>query len=198
MRKLSAVILLVTAAFTSSCAPTRPAIKEVTLPPQRIAQNGYSLVPLDEAEWLIGYRDSEALVIGKQGSDPDENMIIRAFAKVLPPLQSDAEFIGFAKSVLIMEGAARHKVLSQETKFVKVRGQSCAKTDTVMEDHGAVKRSSRTDHMILEVFALLCKHPNQTTGILVAYSHRYYKGHKDKNSAIKAKILFDSIEFLDL
>ncbi len=198
MKKLSVIALLFAAALTSSCATTRPTMQEVTLPPQRIAQNGYSLVPLDEAGWLIAYRNSEQLILGKRGSDPDENIIIRAFAKVLPPLKSDEEFVGFAKSVLIMEGATRHKVLSQQTDLVKIKSQSCARTDTVMEDHNAVKRSSRTDPMILEAFSLLCKHPNGSTGILVAYSHRFYQGHGDAESSKKAQKIFDSVEFSNL
>lgn len=198
MKKLSAASLLFVTTFLSSCATTHPAMQEVPLPPQRIAENGYSLVPLDEAGWLILHRDSETLVLGKRGSDPDENIIIRAFAKVLPPLKSDEEFIGFAKSVLIMEGATRHKVLSQQTKLVKVKSQSCVRSDTVMEDHGAVKRSSRTDLMILEAFSLLCKHPNGSTGIVVAYSHRFYQGHKDAESSKKAQKIFDNLEFSNL
>jgi len=198
MKKLSVVALLFAATLTSSCITTRPAMQEVTLPPQRIAQNGYSLVPLDETGWLLGYRDSEQLILGKRGSDPDENIVVRAFAKVIPPLKSDEEFLGFAKSVLIMEGATRHKVLSQQTKLVKVKSQSCARVDTVMEDHDAVKRSSKTDSMILEAFSLLCKHPNGSTGILIAYSHRFYQGNRDAESSKKAQRIFDSVEFSNL
>lgn len=198
MKRLPVAAILIAATLISSCATTHPAMQEVPLPPQRISKNGYSLVPLDEAGWLILHQDSETLVLGKLGSDPDENISIRAFAKVLPPLKSDEEFVGFAKSVLIMGGATRHKVLSQQTKFVKVKSQSCVRSDTVMEDHDAVKRSSRTDLMILEAFSLLCKHPNGSTGIVVAYSHRFYQGHKDAESINKAKKIFDSLEFSNL
>lgn len=198
MKRLPVAAILFAVTLISSCATTRPAMQEVSLPPQRIALNGYSLVPLDEAGWLIGHRNPETLVLGKRGSDPDENIIIRAFAKVLPPLKSDEEFVGFAKSVLIMEGATRHKVLSQQTKLVKVKSQSCARSDTVMEDHGAVKRSSKTDPMILEAFSLPCKHPNGSTGIVVAYSHRFYQGHGDAESSKKAQKIFDSLEFSNL
>ncbi len=198
MRSRLIVMLSVVTLLGVACASVRPTMEEVPLPPQRISQKGYSLVPLDEAGWLIGYRDAEKLVLGKRASDPDENMIIRAFAEVLPPLKSEEEFVGFAKSVLIMEGAARHKVLSQEAKRVTMKGQSCVRTDTVMEDHGAVKRSSRTDSMILEAHSLLCKHPNKSTGILVAYSHRYYPEHKDPDAVKKAQKIFDSVEFSDL
>jgi hypothetical protein len=198
MKNVSAASLLFVTIFLSSCATTRSGMQEVSLPPQRVAENGYSLVPLDEAGWLILHRDSESLVLGKRGSDPDENIIIRAFAKVLPPLKSDEEFVGFAKSVLIMDGATRHKVLSQETKLVKVKSQSCARSDTVMEDNTPVRRTSRTDPMILEAFSLLCKHPNGSTGIVVAYSHRFYQGHKDAESSKKAQKIFDSLEFSNL
>ncbi len=198
MRILFTIMLSAVIVFGASCAPVRPTIEEVSLPPQRISQKGYSLMPLDETGWLIGFRDSEKLVLGKRAKDPDENFIIRAFAEVLPPLKSEEEFTGFAKSVLMMEGAARHKVLSQETKRVTLKGQSCVRTDTVMEDRGAVKRSSRTDNMILEAHSLLCKHPNKSTGILVAYSHRYYAGNQDPESAKKAQKIFDSIEFSNL
>lgn len=198
MKKLCAASLLFVTIFLSSCATTRSAMQEVPIPPQRISGNGYSLLPLHEAGWTILYRDSETLILGKRGSDPDENIIIRAFAKVLPPLKSDEEFIGFAKSVLIMDRATQLKVLSQQTKPVKVKSQSCIRTDTVMEDHGAVKRSSRTDPMILEAFSLLCKHPNGSTGIVVAYSHRFYQGHEDMESSKKAQKIFDSLEFSNL
>ena len=198
MKRLPVAAILFAVTLISSCATTRPAMQEISLPPQRIAENGYSLVPLDEPGWLIGHRDSETLVLGKRGSDPDENIIIRAFAKVLPPLKSDEEFIEFAKSVLIMEGATRHKVLSHQTKLLKVRSQSCARSDTVMEDHGAVKQSSRTDPMILEAFSLLCKHPNGSTCIVVAYSHRFYQGHGDAESSKKAQKIFDSLDFSNL
>jgi hypothetical protein len=67
-----------------------------------------------------------------------------------------------------------------------------------MEDHNAVKRSSRADLMILEAYSLVCKHPNGSTGILVAYSHRFYSGQKDTEAAVKAQNIFDSLEFLSL
>lgn len=198
MKKLLAPALLFSIVFISACATTRPAMQEVSLPPQRIILNGYSLVPLDEKGWLIGLREREAVVLGKRGNDPDENMVIRAFAEVLPPLKSEEEFIGFAKSVLVMEGAARHKVLSQQTRPLKIKTQSCVRSDTVMEDHNAVKRSTKTGPMILEAYSMVCKHPNGSTGIAVVYSHRFYAGQKDPAAGAKAQIIFDSLEFSDL
>lgn len=198
MKKFLVAAVFFPVVLISACATTRPTIQEVSLPPQRIILSGYSLVPLDEKGWFIGLRDREAVVLGKRGNDPDENMIIRSFAEVLPPLKSEEEFIGFGKSVLVMEGAARHKVLSQQTKPVKVKSQPCVRSDTVMEDHNAVKRSSRADTMILEAYSLVCKHPNGSTGIAVVYSHRFYAGQKDPAAGMKAQKIFDSLEFSNL
>ncbi len=195
MRYLGAA-LLVGAAFVAACAPLP--VRELRLPPERIVQNGYSVVPLDEPGWILLGRNLETFVLGKRASDPDENFIVRGFVRVAPALSSEEEFVGFAKSALVMDGASRHKVLSQQANPVTVRGRPCVRTDTVTEDRGAVKRSSRSDPMILEVFALVCKHPNQTNAVLVAYSHRYYKENKDSDSATKAQRIFDSIEFSDL
>jgi hypothetical protein len=195
MKVLLAILCCAIAVSTIGCATGRPPFPEVSLPPQPFLQKGYSLVPLDAPGWLIGYRDSEKLVLGKPAADPDENSVIRASTQVLPPLKSEEEFMGFSKSVLVMEGATRYKMLSQETKLLTIKDQPCVRTDTVMEDHGAVKRSSRTDLMILEAYSVLCKHPNNSIGILVAYSHRYYAANKDLDSPNKAQKIFDSIAF---
>jgi hypothetical protein len=172
-------------------------MNEVKLPPRIILKSGYSLVPLNEPGWLIGYEDSGRLVLGRPGSDPDENAIIRSFTELIPQFKSEEEFAGFSKSVLVAEGSARHKILSMTTTPLTIKGQACMKTDTVLEDHAAVKQTSRTGMMILESYALLCKHPNKSIGIVIAYSHRYYPGHQDPNSANKAQELFDSLGFYD-
>jgi len=198
MNRQIIVILSVIILAVIGCTPLRPTMKEVTLPPHIILKNGYALVPLDEPGWLIGYEDSEKLILGRHADNPDETFIIRSFIQVLPPLKSDEEFIGFSKSVLVMEGAKRHKILSQETMSLIIKGQSCVRNDTVLEDHAAVKRtSSRNENMIIESYALFCKHPNNSVGILLEYSHRHYPENKDSDSAKKAKELFDSIGFYD-
>lgn len=189
---LSAIVLAV-----MGCTPLRPTMKEVPVPPHIILKNGYALVPLDEPGWLIGYEDSEKLVLGRHAANPDETFIVRSFIQVLPPLKSEEEFIGFSKSVLVMEGANRHRILSQVTMPLTIKDQSCVRNDTVLEDKAAVKRTSRNENMVIESYALFCKHPNKSVGILLEYSHRHYPEGKDPDSANKAKKLFDSIGFYD-
>jgi hypothetical protein len=197
MNKQFIVILAIIAVAVMGCTPLRPTMKEVTLPPHIILKNGYSLVPLDELGWLIGYEDSEKLILGRHAADPDESFIIRSFIQVLPLLKSEEEFIGFSKSVLVMEGATRHKMISQETMPLTIKGQSCVRNDTVLEDRAPVKRTSRNENMIIESYALFCKHPNNSVGIFLAYSHRYYPENKDPDSAKKAQNIFDTIGFYD-
>jgi hypothetical protein len=198
MRTLFIAMLSAFALFCTACTPVRQTLKEIPLPPQRLFQSGYSLVPLEEPGGVVAYRNPERLLLEKQAKDPDENMVIRAFAQLLPPLDSEEEFKEFAKSVLIMEDATQHAIVTQVTRPLTIKGQSCVRTDTVMEDQGTAKRSSRTDYMIIDAFCVLCKHPNNRTGVLVAYSHRHYPENKDPGAAEKAQKLFDSIEFSDL
>jgi len=198
MRTLFITMLSAFALCCTACAPARQTLNAIPLPPQRIFQSGYSLVPLEEPGWTIGSRNPVRLLLEKQAKDPDENMAIRAFAQELPPLDSEDEFKEFAKSVLIMEDAAQHAIVTQVTTPLTIKGLSCVRTDTVMEDDGTVRRSSRTDSMIIDVFGVLCKHPNNITGVLVAYSHRHYRENKDPGAAEKAQKVFDSIEFSDL
>jgi hypothetical protein len=198
MKRQLIVMLSVMVLAVMGCTPLRPAMKEVPIPPHIVLKNGYSLVPLDEPGWLIAYEDSEKLVLGRRAAaNPDETFVIRSFIQVLPPLKSDEEFIGFSKSVLVMVGAKRNKILSQDTMPLTIKGQSCVRNDTVLEDHAAVKRTSRSENMVIESYALLCKHPNNGVGILLEYSHRCYPENRDPDSAKKAKELFDSIGFYD-
>jgi hypothetical protein len=179
----------------ASCAPARPQFTEVSVPPVREQHQGFSLMPLDESGWLILAKRPEGIVLGKQVG-PDENHIIRAFTQVIPPFKSQDEFIGYAKTALSMEDPARHKLLSHSDKTIKFKGQPCVRTYDMMEDHKAVKRSDRSDFMILEASSLVCEHPHKGVAVIVAYSYRYYPGHDDKGLANKAQKIFDSIEFI--
>ncbi len=191
--KISIMVIVI---LLASCAPMRPQWTEVTIPPVRVEHRGFSLVPLNENGWLILAKRPEGIVLGKQIS-PDENHIIRGFTQVIPPFKSQDEFIGYAKTALSMEDPARHKLLLNDAKTTKFKGQSCVRTHDVMEDHRALKRSDRSDFMILEAFSLVCEHPRKGTAVIVAYSYRYYSGHEDKESTMKAQKIFDSVEFTD-
>jgi len=195
--KFSAGAVLIIAALLASCAPVRPTIKELPTPPQRSVHNGFSLLPLDETGWKIGAQQPNTLVLGKQGTNPDESFIIRAFTVVLPEFKSRDEFMGFAKTAIGEFDPTRFKRLSDETKTVNIKGQSCGRTKSTMEDHGAVKRTNRPDFMLIEAYSLVCPHPQKKIAVVVAYSHRYYSGNADAQSENKVVKIFETVEFVN-
>jgi hypothetical protein len=189
---LSLVVVL------AACAPVRQQKpKELELPPQRSVHTGFSLLPLDEKGWLIGAQQPQILILGKLGSDPDESFVLRAFTVVLPDFNSSDEFMGFAKTAIGETDPTRFKKITQESKTVIVNGQSCVSVKSMEEDLGANKRTSRTDPMLIEAYSLVCPHPQKNIAIVVAYSHRYYSGQADPESAKKAATIFEAVEFRD-
>jgi hypothetical protein len=189
--------VLVFVALLASCAPVRPTIKELPTPPQRSVHNGFSLLPLDETGWKIGVQQPNTLVLGKQSGNPDESFIIRAFTVVLPDFKSRDEFMGFAKTAIGESDPVRFKRLSDETRTVTVKSQSCGRTKSTMEDHGAVKRTKHSDFMVIEAYSLVCPHPQKKIAVVIAYSHRYYSGNADPQSEKKADRIFETVEFVN-
>jgi hypothetical protein len=182
----------------AACVPVgQQQPNELEVPPQRSVHTGFSLLPLNEKGWLIGAQQPQGLVLGKRGSDPDESMILRAFTVVLPDFNSRDEFMGFAKTAIGEFDPIRFKKINQESKTVNVKGQSCVSIKSMEEDLGATKRTSRTDPMLIEAYSLVCPHPQKKIAIVVAYSHRYYSGHSDPESAKKAATIFETVEFRD-
>lgn len=182
----------------AACAPVRPEQpKELAVPPQRSVHTGFSLLPLNEKGWLIGMQQPQGLILGKHGSDPDESTVLRAFTVVLPDFNSRDEFVGFAKTAIGEFDPTRFKQATQESKTVTVKGQSCVSVKSMEEDLGAKKRTSRTDPMLIEAYSLVCPHPQKKIAVVVAYSHRYYSGHFDPESAKKAETIFETVEFQD-
>ena len=74
--------MLCAALAVASCAAVQPRFpekfQEVQIPPERISQKGFSLVPLNETGWVITGRSASQLALGKLGKTPEENVVIRA------------------------------------------------------------------------------------------------------------------------
>src|SRR5687768_12009903 len=86
----------------TACAPMQPKLQELQLPPERIVQKGYSLVPINEAGWLVAGRNQYQLSLIKTGANPDESFAIQAVPFRLPEFKSTEEFVR-----LIKEGQAK-------------------------------------------------------------------------------------------
>jgi len=181
----------------ASCTPPRAKLQEIQLPPERIVQNGYSLVPPDEKGWFVAGRDQYRSALVKTGEGQDETYAIQSTLVRLPTFTTTEDLVRFVK-----EGQAkdtnpeRFKVLLHDTVLQQQKGVDCVKSHFLVEDVAAVKRTARTGGMLLEAMSLTCPHPkNKTVGVNVTYSHRCYPEQKDPAFDGKAKHILDSVEF---
>ena len=192
-------VLCITLVITS-CASMQPSLPEVQIPPERISQKGYSLVPLNEKGWLIAGRNAYQLALVKRGENPDETFAIQAIPFRLSAFKTNEDFVR-----LIKEGQAkdtdsqRFKIVKHEVTSHPANGTSCVKSHMVTEDRAAVKRSGKSGDMVLEALTLTCAHPkDKSVGISIIYSQRYYPEQRDSAFVEKATRVLSSVEFTDL
>jgi hypothetical protein len=201
LRKLG---MLCAALAVASCAPVQPRFpekfQEVQIPPERISQKGFSLVPLNETGWVITGRSASQLALGKFGKTPEENVVIRAILFQLPAFKTNEEFVRLIKEVQAKGiNPQRLKIIKHEVVMYPKNGTDCAKSHVVIEDHGAAKKVGKTGVMVQETVTLTCAHPrDKGVGINVGYSHRYYPEQRDPMFLEKATSVLDSVEFADL
>lgn len=187
---------IVTALICVSCASGTP-LPQIATPPQRIVQKGYSFIPLDEKGWYIIGRNEYQVVLGKYGEHPDERFALQAQPVDCPPFDTEEEFVRLIREEQSQNiNSARFKVVSNEATPYPAGGATCVKSHLVTEDHAAVKRSSRSEPMVRDVYSLTCRHPRDASiGILLTLSQRGYRGQGDPQFADKASLLFNSIQF---
>ena len=202
LRKLG---MLCAALAVASCAPVQPRFpekfQEVQIPPERISQKGFSLVPLNEKGWVITGRSASGLVLGKVGVTPEENVIIRAILLLkLPAFKTNEEFVRSVKEAEVKNiNPERLKIIKHEVVTYPKIGSDCAKSHSVIEDHGATKKVGKTGVMVQQALTLTCAHPkDKGVGVSVGYSHRYYPEQRDPRFLEKATSVLESVEFADL
>lgn len=196
MKRIFASAIIATVALLGcASSPQRP--QELPLPPQRINQPGYSLLPLNEKGWFVGPRNQYQLSLGKYGSHADETFAIQGIASKLPEFSSTDDFVR-----LVKEGQAadtdpkRFKILQHKVVADSSRSAQCARSYSITEDNNAVKRTPTSGPMVLEAAALTCAHPgNKILGITIIYSHRYYSGQADPAFMQTADQVMNSVEF---
>ena len=196
MKHLQKVVMLCAFFVLASCAATRPLPPEVKLPPERIVQNGYSLMPLNEPGWMIGKRDKYQSFLVKLGANPDETFAIQGMMSKLTTFNTNAEFVQLVKEGQVKDkDAQRFKIISHEVTSFPMAGIECAKSHMIIEDHAAVKRTNDSRDMILEVLTLSCAHPSEkSVGVHGVYSHRHYPGQEDPAFIEKGMNVLNSVE----
>lgn len=194
------VCIAVCSLVMAACGSVQHKPQELHVPPERIVQKGYSLMPPNERGWLIAGRNQYQLALVKAGKTPDETIAIQAMPVKLPDFNSTEDLVR-----LIKEGQAkdtdskRFATKKSDVVAYPVQGSNCAKAYRVAEDNSAVKRSGKSGNMILEVLTLTCAHPKgKNVGVNVTYSHRHYPDQDVGDFLEKAMSVLDSVEFTEL
>jgi hypothetical protein len=200
MKLLQRFGMLCTALVITSCASMRPQLPEVQIPPERILQKGYSLVPLNEKGWLIAGRNAYQLALVRRGENPDETFAIQAIPFRLSAFKTNEEFVRLIKEGQVKDtDSQRFKLVKHEVTSYPMNETNCVKSYMVTEDRAAVKRSGKSGDMVLEALTLTCAHPkDKNVGVSIIYSQRYYPGQRDSAFFEKATSVLKSVEFTDL
>lgn len=183
-------------AVVAACAPLPP--KTLPLPPQRIYQNTYSLVPPDEPGWVVAGRRANELSLARGGEKPDETFAIQGSLLRGAAISSGEELVRVVDRLLTQADARRFKVLEVEVSEDRSRREICARSHFATEDHAAARKTPTPGPMILEALSLSCRHPKDAGSVvMLTYSHRYYPGQSDPGLRERAARVLSTLEFLD-
>ena len=194
------VITIIATAALLGCASSPQRLQELPIPPQKINQPGYSLLPLNEKGWLAGPRNQYQLALVKPGSHADETFAIQGIASRLPEFGSADDFVRLVKQGQAADtDPPRFKIVEHTVVADSSKHAQCARSHLITEDNNAVKRTSTSGSMVLEAATLTCAHPgNKILGISIIYSHRYYPGQADPTFMQKADQVMNGFEFTAL
>jgi hypothetical protein len=199
MKQFQKIVMLCIAFVITACAATRPHLSEVKIPPERISQKGYSLMPLNEPGWLIEGRNNYTFALVKPGANQDETFVLQAMLSRMPAYDTNADFLQAIKDGQDKDSdSKRFEILKHDVTPFWMKGTDCAESHMVTVDHAAVKRSGNTGDMILEALTLSCAHPSEkTVAIHVTYSHRHYPGQDDPAFMEKGSAVLNSVELFE-
>lgn len=191
------LLALVSPAY-AQMAPGPQDMQDIQVPPGRLFQKGFSLMPLNEKGWQINQRNPYQLMLDKPGGNPDEALMIQALVIKLPPFKSNEELVQQVKEVQVNDiNLTRVSLLKYDLRPYVKKGRNCVRSHIAAEDRGAFEKSDKSGKKVMaEVVSLICAHPkNKQIGINVTYAQRYYMGQKDPVFLEKAEKLIDSIKF---
>lgn len=198
MKKL--LLFIVIDLMLIGCGPKKPNLQEVATPPKPLIQKGFSFTPLDERGWYILGRNSFNIALARQGNSKDETRAIQGMVLKSNTFKSDDAFVQAVKKAQANDtdssNPERFKVISNDTVAREHKGEACAFSHILSEDHKAIKRSRGDGVMLLEIYTLVCRHPqNRNAVVNVGYSERYYPQQRSSDMESKANKLLESVNF---
>ena len=157
----------------------------------------FALLPPQEDDWVIVYKDISQISLAKKGNDKDETYAISVTMVEIPNIDTEYEFMDFvAKSRDKDTDTKRFKILKDDTNIYKLRADYCVSYHTIAEDNKAVKHFMNKKPMLVEMVGYTCRYPlNRNMVINFDYSHRYYPGNGDEKLLEKANKVFSQLEF---
>ena len=200
---MSGVLSLLPLLLLSACASSLSPLEDVSLPPERLALKGYSLLPPDEKGWQIMRRTRSpihVMLLNHRSENQDETLVIEASSNRIPEnSQFNEETLQLIREANArrLKASPRYKRLKGELALSRPQGMDCIRSYTLDEDYEAapVKASGKSGYMIIELVYISCFHPrDRLTGIRIDYSQRYYPNHQDPNFLDKANAIFNTIE----
>jgi hypothetical protein len=178
----------------TACAPMQSKFQELQVPPERIFQRGYSLMPMNEAGWVIFKRDQDQVELAKVLKDSKEVWGIRAYPFRLPEFQSIEE-IPRLKKEHIVEGMDPLDIKEVDVAAYSKKGVNCFKWYLEAIDNSPTISDKPG---LMKVIGLMCLHPNkQDIGVEVLVQYSNHEGAGDSAFIEKATRVIDSVEFTD-
>jgi hypothetical protein len=177
----------------ASCVGMPPAVN----PSTAIPLSGLSVFPPENSKWYKVQHSAYQLVLMSRGKEKDESIGVNISLFQLPKFDSDGQFLSYVKQGRSQEpNTERFYMLKNKETISALKEAKCVKYHSISEDHGAKKVSSNSSLMLLENIGYNCKHPlNQSVGVNIEYSLRYYQKQSYESSESDSKAFFNNINF---
>ena len=197
----SRIILASALLWSAACCAAAPNLPEIPDSAQRMYVVGVSApLPQDKKGWYVAAHTPYNAGITKLGATKDATIVIEMQAFKLSPPQPGEDF-----AALVKEGQTKNSDPNRFTEQVhdvtpfKLGEAVCARTHGVSLDKQAKAPTGESTTLILEVYTLTCRHPEDPiVGINVTYSLRYHEGDRDPQLEQAAAAILDGVQFTPL